>query len=67
MTGDNVFMLFTGIVIGAFLCFLFVVMPAVDARVSKQTVIDQGFAYYHPQTGEFTWRQEERPAPGDAR
>lgn len=30
---------------------------AINTGQENNTIIEKGYAYYHPQTGEFTWKE----------
>lgn len=48
-----------GIFLGAILMFFAMAMCVVAFDVQKSDAIKHGAAYYHPETGEFTWKGEE--------
>lgn len=60
MSGRASFML--GFFVGSFVMTLVLCWVLSDS-VHKQQVIEHGAAYYHPETGEFTWRNQAAAAP----
>lgn len=37
--------------------FMVIILGARDPNVYHQEAVNAGHAYYHPQTGEFTWKE----------
>ena len=42
------------------LCLGLAIASNIDVSTMKQQAIDHGAAYYHPETGAFTWRESEK-------
>ena len=48
---------FIGLIVGALMCVL--IGAGIGVAIIKQTAVEKGFAFYHPQNGHFTWKENQ--------